>query len=376
LLPQLDKLEVEMEPTYNFPVLRGIQAGREYYLAMCPLKLVSKIFLYDEEVVPPELRAQRTLNKARIPEIANYITHNLHDYVFSAITASIDSEAIFTPLDESGDKRNVGWLSIPMEATIIVNDGQHRRAAIEEAIKERPELADESIAVVFFIDAGLKKSQQMFADLNKHAVRPSRSLGILYDHRDPLAELARYLTYMVPVFKDLTEKEKTSISNRSAKLFTLSSIYQATQELLRKNKNEQVVEDEKELAVEFWTELGKVIPEWEMASQRQVSCGSLREGYIHAHGVALQALGIAGAELVSKHPSDWKRHLQVLKAIDWSRSNTEVWEGRAMLHGRINRAKPQVILTANYLKSVLGLSLKVDEQKIEDKYLRDKVGTL
>lgn len=361
-----------MEPTYNFPVLRGIQAGREYYIAMCPLKLVSRLFVYDEEVVPPELRAQRTINKARIPEIANYITDNPHDYVFSAITASINSVAKFTPLEEAGDKRNVGWLSIPMEATIIVNDGQHRRAAIEEAIKELPELADESIAVVFLIDAGLKKSQQMFADLNKHAVRPSRSLGILYDHRDPLAELARYLTYKVPVFKDLTEKEKTSISNRSAKLFTLSSIYQATEELLRKSKNETVTEEEKQLAVEFWTELGQIIPEWSMASSKEVSCGSLREGYIHAHGVALQALGIAGADLISKHPNDWKERLQILKLIDWSRSNTEVWEGRAMLHGRINRARPQVTLTANYLKSVLGLSLKLEEQKIEDKYIHDR----
>ena len=164
-----------MEPTYNFPVLRGSQAGREYYLAMCPMKLVPKLFVYDEEVVPPELRAQRTLNKSRIPEMVNYIIDHPNEYVFSALTASIDAETKFIPLDESGDRRNVGWLSIPMEATIVINDGQHRRAAIEEAIKEKPDLADESIAVVFFLDAGLKRSQQMFADLNKHAVRPSRS---------------------------------------------------------------------------------------------------------------------------------------------------------------------------------------------------------
>ncbi len=43
-------------------------------------------------------------------------------------------------------------------------------------------------SVVLFMDAGFERSQQMFADLNKHAVRPTRSLGVLYDHRDPLSK--------------------------------------------------------------------------------------------------------------------------------------------------------------------------------------------
>lgn len=62
-------------------------------------------------------------------------------------------EVEFAPIKESGDERNLGKLSIPMDAKIIINDGQHRRAAIEEALKENPALGDESIAVVFFVDA-------------------------------------------------------------------------------------------------------------------------------------------------------------------------------------------------------------------------------
>ena len=361
-----------MEPTYNFPVLRGSQAGREYYLAMCPMKLVPKMFVYDEEVVPPELRAQRTLNRSRIPEMVNYIIEHPNEYVFSALTASIDSEAKFTPLDESGDKRNVGWLSIPMEATIVINDGQHRRAAIEEAIKEKPDLADESIAVVFFMDAGLKRSQQMFADLNKHAVRPSRSLGILYDHRDQLAILARYLMTEVPVFKDLTEKEKTSISNRSPKLFTLSGIYQATKYLLQKGNDEEISDDERKISLELWACLGEAIPEWRMASRREVSCKELREIYVHSHGVVLYALGIACSDLLCQHPNDWQDRLSSLSDLDWSRSNTRLWEGRAMLQGKMSAAKRQVGLTANLLKQTLGLTLQPDEQKLEEKYMQSQ----
>jgi DNA sulfur modification protein DndB len=358
-----------MKPTYNFPALRGIQAGAEYYIAMCPLKLVPRLFLYDEETVPPDLRAQRTLNKARIPEMSQYLVNNPHEYIFSAITASIGCKVEFSPLIEGGPEKNLGEISIPMDAKIIINDGQHRRAAIENALKERPELGDESIAVVFFIDAGLRRSQQMFADLNKHAVRPSRSLGILYDHRDPLAELSRWIISEVPVFNGLTEKEKTSISNRSPKLFTLSSIYQATGALLRKKKKEEISDDEKYIALEFWRTATKLIPEWTMAKRKEVSCALLREEFIHAHGITLVALGKAGADLLANNPDGWKNKLKKIKTIDWSRNNTEVWEGRAMFQGKISRAKRQVDLTAIYLKRLLELPIRADEEILEKKLL-------
>lgn len=79
---------------------------------------------------------------------------------------------------------------ITMTARFLINDGQHRRAAIDEALKECPELGDEMLSIVFFIDAGLRRSQQMFADLNRHAIRPTKSLGVLYDRRAPLSQLA------------------------------------------------------------------------------------------------------------------------------------------------------------------------------------------
>src|SRR5437870_9539 len=33
---------------YVFPAIRGIQARREYYVSMCPLRLIPKLFLFDE----------------------------------------------------------------------------------------------------------------------------------------------------------------------------------------------------------------------------------------------------------------------------------------------------------------------------------------
>src|SRR5215831_18710948 len=86
---------------YVFPAIRGVQAGREYYVTMCPLRLIPRLFLFNEEELPPEMRAQRQLNKARVPEIARYIIDNPTSYVFSALTASVDADAQFEPLDQA-----------------------------------------------------------------------------------------------------------------------------------------------------------------------------------------------------------------------------------------------------------------------------------
>jgi len=352
--------------TYTFPALKGIQAGKEYYVAMCPLKLLPKIFLFDEAPLPPELRAQRTLNLARIPDITHYILENRQDYAFSAITASVDGEVRFKPANTDDGAGDVGFLIVPMSTRFVINDGQHRRAAIEEALEEQPDLGDETIAVVFFVDEGLRRSQQLFADLNKHAVRPTQSLGILYDYRDPLAVLACNLAERVFCFKGLTETGKTTISNRSVKLFTLSGIYQATVALLNKRKNEKVSEEDQDLAFRFWTELGHVIPQWELAANHKVSSAELRRDYVHAHSVVLHAFGLAGNSLVHEHSQDWQTYLFPLRNVDWRRSNTGTWEGRAMIGGQMSKVQQNVQLTANLLKVTLGLALTPEEAKLEE----------
>lgn len=348
---------------YSFTSVRGIQAGREYYLVMCHLKLIPRIFLFDEPEVPPELRAQRLLNRSRIPEIARYIVEHPAEYTFSAITASIDGEVEFVPYAEDGPGYNMGELRVPMEARFLINDGQHRRAAIEEALKQRPELGNETIAVVFFLDAGLRRSQQMFADLNTHAVRPSRSISVLYEHRDELASLVRRLVDHVPVFRGRTELEKTSISNRSFKIFTLSGVFQATEDLFKHANIDRPDARAERLAAEFWTYLTSLFIEWQWAVDSKVSPLDLRQGYVNVHGVLLHALGIVGGQVIAVHPRDWKDYLQPLGSVDWRRGNME-WEGRAMVGGRMSKAQQNLNITVAYLRQLLGLPLSEDEKRL------------
>lgn len=349
---------------YVFPAIRGIQGGREYYVSMCPLRLLPKIFLFDDEELLPELRAQRILNRARIPELSRYILENREAYVFSAITASVDGEVQFKPVDQGGEASKVGSLHVNMQSRFIINDGQHRRAAIEMALKKEPGLGDETIAVVFFVDRGLERCQQMFADLNRHAVRPSRSLGLLYDHRNELSMLARLVVTGSTVFRDVVEMERSTLSERSRKLFTLSSIYSAIEELIGGAE----ISDPQQMSTvcaSFWDAVADKLPEWRFVRESKMTAGEVRRDFLHSHAIVLQALGIAGRELIALPETIWKKKLSALAKIDWARSNARVWEGRALIGGRVSKASHNVTLTSNYIKQQLGLELGPEELRVE-----------
>lgn len=353
---------------YVFPAICGVQAGREYYVSMCPLRLLPRIFLFNEEELVPELRAQRVLNKGRLPEMVRYVLENPTDYIFSAITASVDGEVRFVPReDDSGGK--IGQLHVSMSARFIINDGQHRRAAIELAIREKPELADESIAVVFFIDKGLERCQQMFADLNRYAIRPPKSLGVLYDHRDDRAKLAKQVVARSQVFRDVVELERSTLSIRSNKLFTLSSIYSSTAALLQ-GQGDQPTEVVIQRAVSFWDEVGNQFREWELVRDRRLTAGDVRRDFIHSHGTVLQALGRTGNRLLNEDPAGWKKRLSRLRKIDWARTNHKDWEGRAMIGGRVSKALQNVVLTGNFIKRHLDLPLSAEEERLESAFAR------
>jgi DNA sulfur modification protein DndB len=345
----------------NFPAIRGVQAGREYYTTMWTLRMLRQISIFDEKELPPELRAQRIINRSRIPEIAEYILDNPKDYVFSAITASIDSKVRFEPLP--GQDR-LGTLSVPMDAKFIINDGQHRRAAILAALEDRPELAYETIAVVFFLDIGLARSQQMFADLNRYAIRPSRSLGLLYDHRNDKAKLARLIIMKSEIFRDIVDLERSSLAPRSRKLFTLSAFYNACSDLVRDIATGNLEQDAN-LARDFWENVAKHFPSWGKVREGKLAAYELRQDFIHSHGIALQAIGKAGNALLKGNPGGWKVRLKNLGAINWSRSNARLWEGRALIGGKVSKATTNIVLTTNVIKKQLGIELDPEEAKVE-----------
>lgn len=364
ILTYILKYNLEESMFYRFPAMRGIQANSEYFVCMIPLGVLSKIFIEDSSDVLPEFRAQRKLNEQRIPEIRDYIINNRDSYVFSALAASVDEEIDFFPTRESG---NIGELEVDMTATFLINDGQHRKAAIIEAIEFDESLKDETIALVLYRDKGLARSQQMFTDLNKHAVNTSKSLNTLYDSKDPMAVMTKQVVAQVPFLRKYTDKEKDNLANYAAKLFTLNVFYDVNQRII---KNPVDIEEETRFLVDFWTTIVVNMRDWNDMDKGELSKKELREAYISLRGITLYAFGKLGAYFFSHPQYDIHKYLTGLSKIDWSRSNLECWENRAITDkGRINRNEKGIFLTYIQIKRLLNLEIDSEEAAREKQLL-------
>lgn len=348
-----------MDYVYKFPVVKGFQAERDYYIAMVPLKMLSRLFPADEEYVSPEYRAQRKINEARIPVITKYILENRDSYVFSALAASIDGVFKYIPDLQNS---NVGVLEVSMDAKFLINDGQHRKAAIIEALKEDDSLGDETISMVFFADKGLERSQQIFTDLNKNAVKTSNSISELYDSRDQVAVITRNVIKRIEFLNTYTDKEKDILGKFSSSLFTLNTFY-TTNKIITGNKIEDSTE---EFLYMFWTAVTEHMTLWNDLTRKEITKKDLREKYIATQGIVIQALGRIGAYFYQHPEIDMQTTLKGLESINWSR-DAEQWSMRAInQNGRIITNKRAATLIANAIKKVIGLSFTADEAFAED----------
>lgn len=334
--------------SFVFPAVKGIQANKEYFTAMVPLEIIPKIFQFADEELPPEIRAQRILNKSRIPEMRDYIINNPESYVFSSLTVSVDGAMLFEPINEEDSM--IGHISISMSARFLINDGQHRRAAIAEAIKINPDLKHEHISVVFYHDKGLKSSQQMFSDLNRYAIRPTKSINILFNSREESSIIAKEVVKDVSIFTGLTEKEKTTVSNRSKALFTLSAISTATIELLKDVKLD--MPEKTKLAIEFWNEVASNMPEWLAVMRQEKRSSEVRGGSICSLSITLVAIGHGGNKLLHTYPHDWKERIANLAKVDWKKDNP-IWNDLVFVNGKVaaNRSSQKALST--YIEKIM-----------------------
>lgn len=345
---------------YQFPAVKGNQAERDYYICMVPLGLLSKIFLSDNSDVAPEYRAQRKLNELRIPEIRDYILNNRDSYVFSALAASIDGYMNFVP---SSQNENIGLLEVDMNATFLINDGQHRKAAIDAALQEDDSLSEETISVVIYKDQGLQRSQQMFTDLNKHAVTTSKSLNTLYESKDQTALITKNVINEIDFLRKYTDKEKDNLSKYSSNIFTLNTFYTAHKRITR------LVGDyskSQELISEFWKNVVLNMREWNEMDAGELSKKSLREDYIITQGLIILAFGRL-CEFYCENPQiDIEKSLKGLRKIDWLRNNESCWMNRAIKpNGKINRNEQGIFLTYIQIKRLLKLPISETEEQKE-----------
>ncbi len=354
-------------PEFSIPVIRGTQGGHDFYTAMCPIRLLPRLFPVGiDQNTGASQQTFRKANTGRVREIANAVAAHHDDYHLAAVTVSVEDEVRFAGARQTRSKHpTVGELFIPLEAPITIVDGIHRIHGLQRAFKKCPSLGDDSVAMLIHVDPDGSRRGQIFSDVKRYERSSAQSLRIGLDDRDEIARLTREVIATVPVFLDSIEMEKTAISNRTRKLFTLSALYQANRTLLADRKSTSF-KDRLQLATEFWSEVAARIPGWTEIGKGQKSPADIRAGYVHCHAIGVAAIARAGRALLAQSPGGWKKRLAKLSSLDWSRSNAALWEGRAMIGGRLSKSSSAVARAGNVVKRHLGLKLSEEERAMDE----------
>jgi DNA sulfur modification protein DndB len=343
---------------FSIPAIRGIQGRHALYTAMLPLRLLERFF-----AAPADER--RASSESHIQHLADSIVAKEADYHVPAISVCVESKVRFTPLNRTSDKSSVmGDLHVPLDARFAVIDGQDRVQALLRALHAKPTMRDQCVAVTLHVDPAASRRAALLSDIRRYERRTPVSKRIATDDEDAMARLTRDVIKLVPVFDDAIEMEKTAISNRSRKLFTLSALYHANRILLADQK-QMPLKQQVKLAAEFWVAVSAAIPDWSRAVVGEISAAEMRAAFVHCHAIGVAAIARAGRALMARHSTDWKQRLQRLSTLDWSRKNTKLWEGRAMIGGKLSKSSSAVARAGNAVKKHLGLKLSREESSFE-----------
>lgn len=367
----------------QFEAARGRQGDQDFFVTSMRLGEVAKNVGFVERELgegaeqSPDNMRQRKLNLKRVrEEMRPYLTQN-PDHFFGALVVEVirPGEAThqirFVPSAENPD---FGRIYLEGTEDLQALDGQHRLKAIQLALQERPELARESIAVLFLPHRSIQRSQQLFSDLNRYAKTPSKTLSLLFEHREFEARVAKVWARSSRAFGDgRTNLETTSLVAKAKHLITLSVLYECTRELIGKDYDKKTWDRERLEAeaervgrqlAEWWDEsVIAALPDIESAISGEIKPLTLRERYVYAHSVGWRAIARAVRAAKDQRSHNWKDVvLNGLRAIDWGIGNRQDWEGSALVAGSMANRRQNIVRAGTVIKLKLGLDVTDDER--------------
>lgn len=249
------------------PCIKGRMGNTDFYQAtMTTSDLVYRVRTASEldewTTMSIEDRLQRDPDITRIKEqIAPYIA-GAKDRFFGAVIVLIyKGEVIFESIKAL--KANIpagyqliadkmGFLTIS-GCSLIMLDGQHRLLALEMVIKPnhdnqvdgicREEVPNDDVCVIFINHESNEKTRRIFNKVNRYAKSTSRGDNIITSEDDGNAIIARKLLnegaplgWKVKGAKgekeDIVEWKNNTIAARSAKLTTISVVYETVKLIL------------------------------------------------------------------------------------------------------------------------------------------------
>src|SRR4051812_195621 len=197
-------------------------------------------------------RMQRGLARNRLDDLREYLTA-VEDHFFSALTliilprdlkraavegAAEDDEDDWDYFFEREERRRpgqhrTGTLHLSGDVRLFPADGQHRAMAGRTAIRDDPALAREEVPVVLVPFESADQVRQLFSDLNLNAKPVSKTTGLDFETRNPIALLAKAVGHTVPLFEGRVNRVSNSLPKSSVNVITLNTLAQGTTEIVK-----------------------------------------------------------------------------------------------------------------------------------------------
>ena len=141
---------------------------------------------------------------------------------------------------------------------------------------------------------------------------------------------------------------RSTISNRSKKLFTFGALRSANSRFLSNSVPAADRRTALQNATRFWNRLSATLPAWVHVADGTCKPFELRQHSLAGHGLFLQATAELGRALMEQNPQEWEVRLQRLSDVDLSR--TGPLGSNLMAAGRLGRKEGDILELAAEMK--------------------------
>lgn len=294
--------------TALLPSVQGKMGDWTYYTTIMKFADVVSYVKFAEEIAPwddLDQMLQREIT-SNAKQITNYLQTNEQRFFGSIIVAAYGGTPKFLPIkldslslvDDLIDK--VGILKFDGSEKYYVLDGQHRLAAMREAVAKSPDrYQHDEISVIVVChnqdQEGYRRARRLFTTINRYAKKTSTTTNIVMDEDDGIAIITRRLIREVPFFRhrikiiNKTKDGSKTLAKGEAMgkadsqyLMAIGNLYLCVDGLLpgelrnQLNAPQQLPEfDVLERSYEQfnirWNELCKYIPLWENLTNSEIT---------------------------------------------------------------------------------------------------------
>ena len=219
----------------RIPAHRFRQGGRDVYACVLDLPALNTMLpdRIDDRVVRD---ANRQLTPSHARRIQTYLAER-PDWVLSALMLGVPPEMVeFRPyIEGDGATMQVGELRINAECPRAMKmfDGQHRRRAIKDVIRELEldakrhnklsDLQGCSLPIMLYVEGDTENLRQMFADAAQTRTI-ERNVVARFDLRDPFNLAALWLEENSDLFMKRVEMERASVSHTSENIIAINQL--------------------------------------------------------------------------------------------------------------------------------------------------------